>query len=202
MGLDQRSDQSAGPARAPDLMADVARLEAFVRANTAWMLAVAVRILQDKGHAEDAVQAAFAKILTNIESFEGRSALKTWMHRIVVNEALMILRKIKRRQEQSIDGLMPAFDGSGCRVVDDLTETETPEILLGKAQTSRAVSAAINQLPDPYRVVLCLRDIEGLSTHEVCEALGISEANVKVRLHRARAALKKLLDPVLRGKKP
>ena len=162
----------------------------------------ALKFLQDKGHAEDAVQVAFTKILTNIDGFEGRSALKTWMHRIVVNEALMILRKIKRRQEQSIDGLMPKFDGSGCRVEFDLTETETPEELLEKAQTSRAVSAAINQLPDPYRIVLCLRDIEELSTLEVCEMLDISEANVKVRLHRARAALKKLLEPVLKGQKP
>jgi RNA polymerase sigma-70 factor (ECF subfamily) len=202
MSLDQRLDQSEGRTRRQGPLVDVEQLEPFVRSNTAWMLAVAVRILQDKGHAEDAVQVAFTKISTNIDGFEGRSALKTWMHRIVVNEALMILRKIKRRQEQSIDGLMPEFDGSGCRVEFDLTETETPEELLEKAQTSRAVSAAINRLPDPYRIVLCLRDIEELSTLEVCEMLDISEANVKVRLHRARAALKKLLEPVLKGQKP
>ncbi len=202
MSLDQRLDQSERRTRRQGPLVDVEQLEPFVRSNTAWMLAVAVRILQDKGHAEDAVQVAFTKILTNIDGFEGRSALKTWMHRIVVNEALMILRKIKRRQEQSIDGLMPEFDGSGCRVEFVLTETETPEELLEKAQTSRAVSAAINQLPDPYRIVLCLRDIEELSTLEVCEMLDISEANVKVRLHRARAALKKLLEPVLKGQKP
>ncbi len=202
MSLDQRLDQSERRTGRQGPLVDVEQLEPFVRSNTAWMLAVAVRILQDKGHAEDAVQVAFTKILTNIDGFEGRSALKTWMHRIVVNEALMILRKIKRRQEQSIDGLMPEFDGSGCRVEFVLTETETPEELLEKAQTSRAVSAAINQLPDPYRIVLCLRDIEELSTLEVCEMLDISEANVKVRLHRARAALKKLLEPVLKGQKP
>ena len=75
MSLDQRLDQSEGRTGRQGPLVDVEQLEPFVRSNTAWMLAVAVRILQDKGHAEDAVQVAFTKILTNIDGFEGRSAL-------------------------------------------------------------------------------------------------------------------------------
>ncbi|MEP2029029.1 MAG: sigma-70 family RNA polymerase sigma factor [Paracoccaceae bacterium] len=202
MSLDRQSDRQGGGSSGPASLTNASHLPKFVRENTGWMLAVAVRILQDTGLAEDAVQTAFAKILGKIDGFEGRSTIRTWMHRIVVNEALMILRKIKRRQEQSIDALLPTFDQSGCRIESDLAETVTPEDLLDQAQTGRAVTAAINKLPDTYRVVLCLRDIEGLSTAEVGEALGISEANVKVRLHRARAALKKLLEPVLKGHMP
>lgn len=77
--------------------------------------------------------------------------------------------------------------------------TETPESLALQADTKALVSAKIGQLPDSYRVVLVLRDIEEMSTGEVAESLGISEANVKVRLHRARAALKRLLEPLFKG---
>jgi RNA polymerase sigma-70 factor (ECF subfamily) len=180
----------------PDDMSDIA---AFVRLHSAWMLPVAQRILQDKGHAEDAVQTGFAKIFANIDSFEDRSSLKTWMHRIIVNEALTSLRRIKGRKEDSIDELLPEFDGAACRIDADVSQLVTPENLLQRAQTHATVSAAIRLLPEKYRAVLCLRDIEELSTSEVSAALGISETNVKVRLHRARAALKKLLEPLHRG---
>lgn len=169
--------------------------EEFVRSHIGWMLAVARRVLQDDGLAEDAVQVAFTKVFSKLETFEGRSALKTWMHRIVVNEALMILRKNKRRREEPIDALLPEFDARNCRIEPFLTEFATPETMLQDSQTSRHVNQMIANLPDSYRIVLILRDIEGLSTREVGEALDMSETNVKVRLHRARAALKKLLEP-------
>ncbi|MEP4196991.1 MAG: sigma-70 family RNA polymerase sigma factor [Aliishimia sp.] len=170
---------------------EVSRL---VREHSDWMLGAAVRILKDRAHAEDAVQAAFTKIWSKLHTFEGRSALQTWMHRVVVNEALMILRGIKRRNERSIDDLQPVFDDSGCRVELEDNTTITPEVLLSRRQTNDHVRDAIMTLPNKYRIVLCLRDIEGFSTAETSEALELSEANVKVRLHRARAALKTLLE--------
>jgi len=156
-------------------------------------------MLRDQGLAEDTVQAAFASIFRTLGKFEGRSSLKTWMHRIVANQALMQLRKARRLQETSIDALLPEFDASGCRVEEAWRIVETPEALLAKSQTKGAVLALIDTLPDTYRIVLVLRDIEELSTAEVAEMLELTEANVKVRLHRARAALKKLLEPLLRG---
>lgn len=170
-------------------------LPKFVRTHSDWMLAVAFRILHDQAHAEDAVQIAFTKVWTKLHTFEGRSALRTWMHRIVANEALMALRKIKRQNEHSINDLLPVFDGSGCRVELGNPEIETPETLLTRRQTHAHIRDAIMSLPEKYRIVLCLRDIEGFSTSETGAALELSEANVKVRLHRARAALKTLLEP-------
>ncbi len=177
------------------------RLPDFVRAHSDWMLAVAYRIVQDKAHAEDIVQTAFVKVFAKLDTFEGRSALKTWMHRIVVNEALMVLRKIKRLNEQPIDDLLPVFDGAGCRVEFDTSDVSTPETLLSSRQLDDRVRRAIMSLPEKYRIVLCLRDIEGLSTAETSAALGLSEANVKVRLHRARAGLKKLLESFISEQK-
>lgn len=176
-------------------------LTLFVREHSDWMLGVSFRILRDQAHAEDAVQVAFSKIWSKLETFEGRSAMRTWMHRIVTNEALMILRKIKRQNEHSIDDLLPVFDGKGCRVEYDLKEVATPEALLSQRETHDQVRHAIMSLPEKYRIVLCLRDIEGLSTSETSKALDVSEANVKVRLHRARAALKKLLEPHVKENK-
>lgn len=173
----------------------------LVRTHTDWMLGAAFRILRDRAHAEDAVQVAFTKIWSKFHAFEGRSALQTWMHRVVVNEALMTLRKIKRRNESSIDDLLPVFDESGCRVELEDKSAATPEVLLSRRQTHDHVRGAIMTLPDKYRLVLCLRDIEGFSTAETSEALALSEANVKVRLHRARSALKTLLEPHIKGQK-
>lgn len=174
---------------------------ALVRENAGWMLAVARRILNDGPHAEDAVQNAFSSVFLKLDDFEGRSSIKTWMHRIVVNEALMILRSIVRKKETPIDPLLPQFDDAGCRIDQQLIEPETPESLLQSAETAAFVRDAIGKLPENYRIVLVLRDIEELSTREVGDALRLSEANVKVRLHRARAALKKLLEPAYRSGK-
>ncbi len=178
---------------------DPAASSNFVRDHISWMLAVARRILRDAGHAEDAVQNAFASIFAGLKNFEGRAALKTWMHRIVVNEALAIFRKNRPQKDESIDELLPVFDDNGCRIEAPWASFETPESLLQKSQTTDRVAELIEKLPDSYRVVLVLRDIEEMATSEVAEALGLSETNVKVRLHRARAALKKLLEPLIRG---
>lgn len=179
-----------------------AATEQFVRDNLGWMLAVARRIVIDGSIAEDVVQDAFSNIFKNLETFRGESALKTWMHRIVVNQALMALRKQRRRNEQPIDELLPEFDGSGCRIDEPSMLSQlarTPEALLLSSDRRQQVLANIDRLPDSYRIVLMLRDIEELSTAEVAELTGLTEANVKVRLHRARAALKKLLSPLFEG---
>ena len=178
---------------------DALLTERFVRQHMGWMLAVAKRIVRDAHHAEDAVQNAFAKIFDNIGSFNRQSALKTWMHRIVVNECLMLMRKAGRVEPLPIDDLLPVFDENGCRIEDPWETVETPENLVMRADIRALVNEKIGILPDNYRIVLILRDIEELSTQDVAEMLEISEANVKVRLHRARAALKRLLEPLLRG---
>jgi RNA polymerase sigma-70 factor (ECF subfamily) len=94
---------------------------------------------------------------------------------------------------------LPKFDEDGCRAEIRWTNFVTPETLMQRTQTNQTVMTQINKLPDNYRTVMLLRDIEELSIKEVAEILKISETNVKVRVHRARSALKKLLEPLLRG---
>lgn len=178
---------------------DRAATERLVRKHSGWMLALARRMVREDALAEDIVQNAFFNIFRKLDQFDGRSALKTWMHRIVVNQSLMMLRKDRRSSEGSIDDLLPEFDRNGCRTEQDWATIETPESLIEKSQSVEKISELIGSLPETYRIVLLLRDIEEVSTQEVAEMLQISEANVKVRLHRARAALKKLLEPLMKG---
>ena len=109
------------------------------------------------------------------------------------------LRQLKRLAEQSIDEHLPEFDRLDCRVETPWTRLASVEEIIESDEKRRRVYDTIGQLPDAYRVVLQLRDIEEYDTREVATLLGISESNVKVRLHRARAALKKLLEPILRA---
>ena len=173
--------------------------EQFVRDNIGWMQLVAERLLKQRELAEDAVQDAFIAAFKNIEQFEQRSSLKTWLHRITVNAALARLRQINKRAEQSIDELLPEFDRYDCRIENSWTFLTSIEEVLDSENLRERVKHYVNELPDSYRIVLLLRDIEDFNTAEVAEQLSISEANVKVRLHRARAALKKLLEPILHG---
>jgi len=178
---------------------DAVAAEQLVRDNIAWMLALAERMLRDRSLAEDAVQEAFISALRGLSRFEGRSSIKTWLHRITVNASLTKLRQLKRLAEKSIDEHLPEFDRQDCRIETPWPYLATVQEVLENAELRARVNAGIDELPDSYRIVLQLRDIEGYATGEVAALLEISEANVKVRLHRARAALKKLLEPILRG---
>lgn len=173
--------------------------EQFVRQHGGWMLAVANRLLGDQPAAEDCVQEAFLNAFQKIDTFEARSTLKSWLHRIVVNAALMKLRTRRRANEQPIDTLLPEFDRNDCRIEARWNRLETPVDILQRSQVRELVLSKINELPEDYRIVLLLRDIEELSTREAAEILACSDGTVRVRLHRARAALKKLLEPMLRG---
>jgi RNA polymerase sigma-70 factor (ECF subfamily) len=173
--------------------------EQLVRDNIAWMLNLAERLLSDRALAEDAVQDAFISAFRGLQKFEHRSSLKTWLHRITVNAALTKLRQSKRRAEQSIDEDLPEFDRYECRIEAPWNSLATVEEVIESDELRHQVTECINRLPDSYRIVLQLRDIEGYDTAEVALQLDISESNVKVRLHRARAALKKQLEPILRG---
>jgi RNA polymerase sigma-70 factor (ECF subfamily) len=171
----------------------------LVRDNIVWMVALAERMLGDRALAEDAVQDTFVSAFRALESFEHRSNIKTWLHRITVNTCLMKMRQLKQRAEQSIDENLPEFDQDNCRIEARWTHFTSVEDVLGNEHLRNLIKKNIYQLPEQYRNVLLLRDIEGYDTKEVANLLDITESNVKVRLHRARAALKKLLEPILRG---
>lgn len=121
--------------------------------------------------------------------------LGTWLHRIVVNCALMKLRSQRARPEQPIEELLPTFDDAGHRNGATFASwADDGHARLEREQRNALVRRCIDQLPDTYRTVLLLRDIEEMDTLETAELLGITENAVKIRLHRARQALRGLLD--------
>lgn len=180
------------------LAGDEGAFETLVRSHGARMLAVARRITGNEADAHDCLQEALLKCFTSMDKFQGRSSLDTWLHRVTANTALMRLRSRKRAREDSLDDLLPAFDPQGMRVADaPLSEAKEIESLYEQGQTQAAIRKAIDRLPDEYRAIVIARDIEQLSTAETAEVLDISKSLVKTRLHRARAALKRLLDPIV-----
>jgi RNA polymerase sigma-70 factor (ECF subfamily) len=178
---------------------DAAAFAELVNAQGPRMLAVARRLLRSDDDAADAVQEAFISAFRAIGNFEGGAKLSTWLHRIVVNASLMRLRNRTRRPEVSIDELLPKFVDDGGHI-DEPREWRSPEPLdaLERRETRERVRALIDRLPTDYRTVLLLRDIEGLDTKETAELLGVTPNAAKIRLHRARLALRTLLDPHMR----
>jgi RNA polymerase sigma-70 factor, ECF subfamily len=167
--------------------------EALVRAHSGRMLSVCRRILRSDEEAKDAVQEAFLSAFRAMRSFEGTCQLGTWLHRIAVNASLMRLRSRKRRPEESIDDLQPGFREDGHAAIDPRDWSPSALQLVETRETRESVRACIDRLPDLYRTVLLLRDIEELDTAETAEILDVTEGVVKVRLHRARHALRRLL---------
>jgi RNA polymerase sigma-70 factor (ECF subfamily) len=173
--------------------------ERLVRDNIGWMLSLAERLLRDRSLAEDVVQDSLIAALRGLAAFKGDSTLQTWLHRITTNTAISKLRQLNRFAEQSIEEFLPIFDQNECRIEPSWAHLASLSELLEIEDIRARVTEGITKLPDSYRIVLQLRDIEGYDTGETAELLGISIDNVKVRLHRSRAALKRILEPVLRG---
>jgi len=167
--------------------------ETMVRTMGGRMLSVTRRMLGDEEAARDAVQDAFLSAFRSLDGFDGHSQLSTWLHRIVVNAALMKIRTRQRRPEQPLEPLLPTFADDGHHAEPVSSWGESPERMLEQQETRALVRAAIASLPHSYRAALLLRDIEGLSTHEAAVALGITDNALKLRLHRARQALTTLL---------
>lgn len=178
---------------------DDAAFETLVRGHGTRLLAVARRFLRSEEDARDAVQDAFLSAFRSLDSFEGTSRLATWLHRIVVNACLMRLRTRRRKPEAAIEDLLPHFVEDGHRANPGPAWEESADVLIERREVRALVRAAIDRLPDGYRVVLVLRDIEELDTAETARLLELSENAVKIRLHRARQALRELLDPELSG---
>lgn len=168
--------------------------ETLVRTTSARLLAVARRIVGSDEDARDVLQEAYTSAFKALGRFEGQAKLSTWLHRIVVNTALMRLRSRKRRPEEPIEPLLPAFKDDGKPATAAVEWSDGADVALERSETRAFVRAQIDRLPDTYRTVLLLRDIEELSTSEVAAMLNTSENAVKIRLHRARQALRALLN--------
>jgi RNA polymerase sigma-70 factor (ECF subfamily) len=178
---------------------DDAAFEELVRSQGGRLLAVARRFLANEEDARDAVQEAFLSAFRSLDRFEGNARLSTWLHRILVNAALMKLRTRRRKPEKSIEDLLPRFLEDGHLAIPASEWRKTPEAELERRELREIVQRSIQELPENYRNVLMLRDIEGLDTEEAANLMGISANAVKTRLHRARQALRGLLEPDLRA---
>jgi len=172
--------------------------EELVRDNAGRLLAVARRYMKSEEDAQDVVQEAFLSAFRSLDRFQGGSRLSTWLHRITVNAALMKLRTRRRKPEESIEDLLPRFQEDGRPFRSAIRWRPLPDDLLGQKETRDLVQACVDRLPESYRHVLLLRDIEEFDTEETAEILGISPNAVKTRLHRARQALRGLLNPHFR----
>jgi RNA polymerase sigma-70 factor (ECF subfamily) len=167
--------------------------EQMVRAFGGRLLAVAQRILRNEDDARDAVQTAYLAAFRSIARFEGGCRLSTWLHKIVVNAALMKLRSRRRHPEESLEPLLPTYLEDGHHV-EQFSHGDIPaDAALERDETRAIVRACIAQLPDRYRAILVMRDIEDVSNTEVAQMLGVTPNAVKIRLHRARQALTTLL---------
>ena len=172
---------------------DQQAFETLVRVYGGRMLAVARRFFRNDEDAQDIVQSAYLNAFRAVGQFEGHCLIGTWLHRIVVNTALMTLRSRRRKPEASIEDLLPAFIEDGHHVEQFSDWSAPADELMQRAETRALVRSCIDRLPGNYRDVLMLRDIEELSTVEAAEMLAITPTAVKVRLHRARQALSTLL---------
>ncbi len=182
------------------LAGDERLFERLVREQGPRLLAVCRRFLRSDEDARDAVQEAFLSAFRSLRGFERGSRLGTWLHRIAVNCCLMKLRTRRRKPEEPIEDLLPGFSDNGHQAPPSRPWKATAEEMLEREETRAIVRDAIDRLPESHRTVLLLRDIEEVSTAEAARLLEISENAVKIRLHRARQALRGLLDAPFRRK--
>jgi len=181
---------------------DAAAFETLVRTHGGRMLAVARRMLSDEHAAQDAVQDAFLAAFRAVGDFGGQSQLSTWLHRIVVNASLMKLRTRKRKPECSLEALLPQFLADGHQAEPADPWTMAGDAACESEEMRQLVRQCIDSLPELFRTVILLRDIEQLPTDETAALLEVTEAVVKTRLHRARLALRGLIDRRLKGDWP
>ena len=166
------------------LKGETALYEILMRRYNQRLYRVARAILRNEGEAEDVMQDAYVRAYQHLRQFSGRSAFGAWLTRIAVNEALARLRSRGRTQE-----LEAMTNGVGPDLIL-VSNDKSPEQQASAREMNHLLEEAIMALPVPYRAVLMMRDVEEMTTADTAAALDLTEENVKVRLHRARAALR------------
>jgi RNA polymerase sigma-70 factor (ECF subfamily) len=178
---------------------DVHAFETLVQKYDRQIFRIAQHITQNREDAQDVVQDAFLKAYEKLDQFQGNSKFYTWLVRIAVNESLMRLRKRRTGKMVSIDEDIETDEGSVPRDLADWSPN--PEQNYGQAELAEILRKTIQGLPHGFRIVFVLRDVDGLSTEETAETLGLSVPAVKSRLLRARLQLRERLSRYFRKKK-
>src|SRR6476646_12216290 len=178
---------------------DVGAFEQLIKRYDRNVFRIAQHITQNREDAEDVVQDAFIKAYQNLEQFQGNSKFYTWLVRIAVNEALMKLRRRRPERTVSLDEDVKTEEGSIPREVADWAPN--PEQLYGTSELGDILKKTIQGLSEGFRTVFVLRDVEGLSTEETAEMMGLSVPAVKSRLLRARLQLRERLAKYFKSKR-
>jgi RNA polymerase sigma-70 factor, ECF subfamily len=175
---------------------EAAAIRFVIAANNQRLFRTAWSILKSRPDAEEAVQAAYMSAFAKIGSFEARSSRSTWLTRIVVNEALGRRRSDERRRRH--------LEREGVALLDNYREAlmrgsdaDAPDVAVAREQIRRLLEHAVAALPDPFRTVFVLREIEGLTSEETADVLDVPVATVKTRLFRGRKRLQETLAPEL-----
>jgi RNA polymerase sigma-70 factor, ECF subfamily len=192
-GVSQQREGRVEPAQARETDAllverakkgDRLAFEELVRRYADRLYAVVLRFVGDAGEAEEVTQESFLRAWRSVRKFEGRSQFFTWLYRIGINEA-------KRRAERRPPDVVSMEE----RPLEDAVDvSEAPDVRAGQRDLRGVLERAVRALPPDYRAPLILRDVEGLSTREAAEVMGLREAAFKSRLHRARLAVRATLD--------
>lgn len=202
MQVEDRPERVVTPSTQQNADFDVAAIlngdrrafEELVRRESPRLYRMIVRIVRDPDEAQSVLQETFLQAFRRLDTFRGDAKLSTWLYGIGINQARAALRKTRRYQpleEQDIDRLQPSVTGG---MFDSRLRSWNPDRVTERAERAQLVRAAIDRLPENYRTIIILRDIEEFSTAETARMLDINEGAVRVRLHRARLALRALLD--------
>ncbi|MEI1251446.1 RNA polymerase sigma factor [Rhizobium aouanii] len=180
-------------------MGDEPAIRTIVQRHNQRLFRTARAIIRNDAEAEDVVQAAYVKAFTNLATFRGEAQLSTWLTRITLNEALGRVRaRTNTTGLGEIDMQTMAPGGEVLPFPSSLSATD-PETELSRSQARHLLENAVDELPDDFRVVFVLRDVEGMSTDEAASYLGIRPETAKTRLHRARKMMRQSIEKQLSG---
>jgi RNA polymerase sigma-70 factor (ECF subfamily) len=176
------------------LAGETALFEILMRRYNQRLYRMSRMILRDDGEAEDVMQDAYVRAYEHLNQFAGKAAFSTWLTRIAIHEALA--RKRRRSRMDELDA-MPA-NGETMSILK--SSDPSPEAGSANAEARQMLEEAVDQLPEAYRSVVVMREVEDMSVAETADSLGVSEAVVKTRLHRAHAMLRKALYARAKGR--
>ncbi|MGZ2426656.1 RNA polymerase sigma factor [Rhizobium laguerreae] len=180
-------------------MGDEPAIRTIVQRHNQRLFRTARAVIRNDAEAEDVVQAAYIKAFTNLATFRGDAQLSTWLTRITLNEALGRVRARKNTTGLGeIDVQTMAPGGEVLQFPSSLSATD-PETELARSQARHLLENAVDELPDDFRAVFVLRDIEGMSTDEAASYLGLRPETAKTRLHRARKMMRQSIEKQLSG---
>jgi RNA polymerase sigma-70 factor (ECF subfamily) len=180
---------------------DYAAFEKLVRRFRDRVYRLARGMTADDAEAEEVVQDTFLSIFRRLAAFRGDSTVSSWIYRVAANAALMRLRRQRRKPHLSLEDTRPDFTDDGTRYIEEPGEwARQPDEQLLDRELGKRIETAIGELPEKYRLVLLLRDVEGLSNEEAANTLGVTVPTVKSRLHRSRLFVRDELETYFRKK--